>query len=75
MIIISLTNRPQVLTVKGVPDPLEDKKPFYVLIETSGSNVDHDKEVSKTREGEGSCSEQKIRSEQIKNIKHSWLKW
>jgi D-2-hydroxyglutarate dehydrogenase len=28
----------------GVKDPLEEQHPFYVLIETSGSNQDHDQE-------------------------------
>jgi FAD/FMN-containing dehydrogenase len=28
----------------GAKDPLDSKQPFYVLIETSGSNMEHDKE-------------------------------
>ena len=32
--------------VKGKKMPLEGEYPFYCLIETSGSNADHDNEVS-----------------------------
>ncbi|RUP08311.1 hypothetical protein BC936DRAFT_140139, partial [Jimgerdemannia flammicorona] len=31
--------------VQGVKDPLQSDYPFYVLVETSGSNKDHDDEV------------------------------
>ena len=33
-----------VLYSDGSKMPLEDEYPFYVLIETSGSNADHDQE-------------------------------
>jgi hypothetical protein len=34
----------------GIKDPFQDKHPFYVLIETSGSNKEHDDEVSNMTE-------------------------
>jgi FAD/FMN-containing dehydrogenase len=65
-----------VLTVKGVADPLAEKKPFYVLIETSGSNTDHDKEkVSNFLEkvmGEGIVTDGTIAQDETQ-VKSLWF--
>lgn len=39
----------------GATYPMESRYPFYALVETSGSNDDHDKEVRHTR-GFAACS-------------------